>query len=222
MSLVPQQDNACCHKICSETARGKWQRASGMHLAWKCPASKIWWSCRERAWKKKKRYLQDLLEHCALAIINVLNKYVMMVVSLPVSRFVFSPPQFIFSKDSNLGEQCFLARFFTFRGSTRNSLNIGYEQFQSKNKKALGSQLIFGELLLCGWVGGQSGQRNVSKPGEKTDRQREGHCGLSIHLRCTWKSSTMTAHSSATGVPLSLVEQDQKPSLSIKQLSSHP
>lgn len=74
----------------------------------------------------------------ALAIINVLNKYVMMVVLLPVSRFVFSPPQFIFSKDSNLGEQCFLARFFTFRGSTRNSLNIGYEQFRSKNKKGFG------------------------------------------------------------------------------------
>lgn len=85
----------------------------------------------------------------------------------------FSPPQFIFSKDSNLGEQCFLARFFTFRGSTRNSLNIGYEQFQSKNKKDLGSQLIFGELLLCGWVDGVGSGTRLNGGKRQTDSARD-------------------------------------------------
>lgn len=64
------------------------------------------------------------------------------------------------------------------------------------------------------WAGDERGQQKVSKQ-RKMDRQRKGYCCLSIHLRCTWKSSTMTAHPSATGVLLSLLEQNQNPSLSI-------
>ena len=55
------------------------------------------------------------------------------------------------------------------------------------------------------------GEQNLSM----MDRQWKGHCCLSIHLRCTWKSSTMTAHPSDTGVQLSLLEQNQASALSI-------
>lgn len=47
------------------------------------------------------------------------------------------------------------------------------------------------------------------------DRQWKGYCCLSIHLRCTWKSSTMTAHPSDMGVQLSLLEPNQASALSI-------
>lgn len=92
--------------------------------------------------------------------------------------------------------------------------NIGYWQLQSKNNGLNLQKLISDEPLVCVWVGDKCGQQNVSKQ-RKMDRQRKGHCCLSIHLRCMWKSSTMTAHPSATGVLLSLLEQNQKPSLSI-------
>lgn len=51
---------------------------------------------------------------------------------------------------------------------------------------------------LCLLMRDKWGQQNVSKQ-KKMDRHRKGHCCLSIHLRCTWKSSMMTAHPSATG-----------------------
>lgn len=63
-------------------------------------------------------------------------------------------------------------------------------------------------LHVYGW-GDKCGQQNESKQ-KKMDRQGKDHCCLSIHLRCTWKSSTMTAHPSATGALLSLLEQNQK------------
>lgn len=71
----------------------------------------------------------------------------------------------------------------------------------------------FLSVCLCVWE--QCGQQKASKQ-RKIDRQWKEHCCLSIHLRCTWKSSTMTAHPSATGVLLSLLEQNQKPALSIR------
>lgn len=92
--------------------------------------------------------------------------------------------------------------------------NIGYWQLQSQNNGLNLQKLISDEPLVCVWEGDKCGQPNVSKQ-RKMDRQQKGHCCLSIHLRCTWKSSTMTAHPSATGVLLSLLEQNQKPSLSI-------
>lgn len=60
-------------------------------------------------------------------------------------------------------------------------------------------------------VGKCCGEQNVSM----MDREWKGHCCLSIHLRCIWKSSTMTAHPSDMGVQLSLLEQNQASALSI-------
>lgn len=67
---------------------------------------------------------------------------------------------------------------------------------------------------LCLLMRDKWGQQNVSKQ-KKMDRHWKGHCCLSIHLRCTWKSSTMTVHPSATGVLLSPLEPNQKLSPSI-------
>lgn len=92
--------------------------------------------------------------------------------------------------------------------------NAGDWQLESKNNGISLQKLISDKPLVCVWAADECGQQNVSKQ-RKMDRQREGHCCLSIHLRCTWKSSTMTAHPSATGVLLSLLEHSQKPSLSI-------
>lgn len=66
-------------------------------------------------------------------------------------------------------------------------------------------------ISVCVCVGEWCGQQNLSM----MDRQWKGHCCLSIHLRCTWKSSTMTAHPSDMGVQLSLLEQNQALALSI-------
>lgn len=62
-------------------------------------------------------------------------------------------------------------------------------------------------VCVCKWCG----EQNFSM----MDREWRGHCCLSIHLRCTWKSSAMTAHPSDMGVQLSLLEQNQASALSI-------
>ena len=59
--------------------------------------------------------------------------------------------------------------------------SIGHNQLQSKNNGISVQKLISDELLV--WVGEQCGQQNLSKH-KKSDRQRKGHCCLSIHLRC--------------------------------------
>lgn len=108
---------------------------------------------------------------------------------------------------------CLLLLFFIHSKCSQWHTILATSKFSQKNNSiSIPKTLIW--WAPCVWVGEQCGQQNGSKR-KKMDRRRKGHCCLSIHLRCSWKSSTMTPHPSATGVLLSLLEQNQNSTLSI-------